>query len=244
MKLTILGKYGPFPPAGGACSGYFVEEDDTRVLIDCGSGVLARLQQVCELQDLTAIVLSHLHNDHMSDMLVLKYALENLAARGVYQGTLSVYLPDEPSDVHKQVISSPHLQPIVITHNMTTTIGNLSFTFCEMTHSVQSFAMAVESNGKKLVYTGDSNMNEAIAKFSKSADLLVADTGLLDKDKKDNAAPHLTAEEVGEIAAKAGVKKLILSHIRPGYKEEDLVKEAARYYKNPMIAEEMKTYFV
>ena len=38
MKLTVLGCYGPYPPAGGACSGYLLEEGGTRVLIDCGNG--------------------------------------------------------------------------------------------------------------------------------------------------------------------------------------------------------------
>ena len=83
MKLTILGKYGPYPAAGGACSGYLIEQGGNHVLIDCGSGVLSRLQQVCKIHDLSAIVLSHLHSDHMADMLVLRYALEIGKARGI-----------------------------------------------------------------------------------------------------------------------------------------------------------------
>ena len=83
MKLTILGKYGPYPAAGGACSGYLIEQGSTRVLIDCGNGVLSRLQQVCKIKDLSAIVLSHLHSDHMADMLVLRYALEIGRVRGI-----------------------------------------------------------------------------------------------------------------------------------------------------------------
>jgi len=46
MKLTVLGCCGPYPAAGGACSGYLLEEDGYRVLIDCGNGVLSRYSSI------------------------------------------------------------------------------------------------------------------------------------------------------------------------------------------------------
>ena len=48
MRLTILGNNGPYPAPGGACSGYLVESDsgNTRILIDCGTGVLASLTKM------------------------------------------------------------------------------------------------------------------------------------------------------------------------------------------------------
>ncbi|MCG8541098.1 MAG: MBL fold metallo-hydrolase, partial [Clostridia bacterium] len=66
MKITILGNSGPYPRAGGACSGYLLEEDDIKILIDCGNGVLSRLLGMIEsLEDIDAIILSHLHSDHI-----------------------------------------------------------------------------------------------------------------------------------------------------------------------------------
>lgn len=76
MKLTVLGNQGAAPGAGGVCSGYLLENDNAKVLIDCGSGVLANLQKVCKVSELDAIILTHLHSDHMSDMMVLKYTIE------------------------------------------------------------------------------------------------------------------------------------------------------------------------
>ena len=78
MKLTILGNNGPYPAPGGACSGYLLSSDsgDTRILIDCGTGVLCRLMDECPPEALDAVVLSHLHFDHMSDMLPMQYALQ------------------------------------------------------------------------------------------------------------------------------------------------------------------------
>ena len=242
MKFTILGKYGPYPAAGGACSGYLLEQKDTRVLVDCGSGVLSRLQQFCKIEELSGIVLSHLHSDHMADMLVLRYALEIGKDRGIINiGSMPLYLPDNPSGTFEQIISSPVFKPVVIKDGMQTEIGQLSFSFREMTHPVPSFAMAVESAGRKLVYTGDTNMNNKICDFAKGADYLIADTGLLERDKSDSPT-HLSALEVGKIASQAGVRNLILSHIWPGYVEQDIINEAGEYFENPIMAEEMKTY--
>ncbi len=242
MKFTILGKYGPYPAAGGACSGYLIEQGSTRVLIDCGSGVLSRLQQVCNIEDLSGIVLSHLHSDHMADMLILRYALEIGKARGILNvEPLPVYLPDSPFDTFEQITSSPAFKPTIIHDGLKVEIGELSFTFREMTHPVTSYAMAVECEDRKLVYTGDTNMNTAISEFAKDADYFIADTGLLERDKSDPAT-HLSADEVGRIAAQAGVKKLILSHIWPGYAEQDIIRETEKHFENPIMAEEMKTY--
>jgi|LFRM01.1.fsa_nt_gb ribonuclease BN (tRNA processing enzyme) len=242
MKLTILGKYGPYPAAGGACSGYLIEQGSTRVLIDCGNGVLSRLQQVCKIKDLSAIVLSHLHSDHMADMLVLRYALEIGRVRGILDmDPIPLYLPESPIETYELIASSPAFSPEIIKDGLRTEIGGLSFTFCEMTHPVVSYAMAVEDEGKRLVYTGDTNMNNRIADFAKDADYFVADAGLLEKDKADPAT-HLTAEEVGKIAAHAGVKNLILSHIWPEYSEQEIINEASRFYSKPIMAEEMKVY--
>ena len=48
MKLHVLGCHGPFPPAGGATSGYLLEKDGNALLMDCGSGVMGRLTRLCD----------------------------------------------------------------------------------------------------------------------------------------------------------------------------------------------------
>ena len=81
MKLTVLGCNGPYPAAGGACSGYLLEAENTRVLLDCGTGVLAALPARMAPEELDAVVLSHLHYDHMSDMLPLIYRMQGKKRR-------------------------------------------------------------------------------------------------------------------------------------------------------------------
>ena len=62
MKLTVLGINGPFPAPGGACSGYLLTSDSgkTKVLIECGAGILGRMERFVDLHELSGIVLSHL----------------------------------------------------------------------------------------------------------------------------------------------------------------------------------------
>lgn len=241
MKLTILGKYGPYPAAGGACSGYLVEQDAARVLIDCGNGILSRLQQVCDIGDLDAIVLSHLHSDHMSDIMILRYALDILKARGMYdKDPLPIYLPKNPSNIYNEIAAMETFKPFVIEEGLEVEIGSFTFTFREMTHPVQNYAVSIEDGSRRAVYTGDTNWNTAIEEFAAGADLLLADAGLLEKDKIPGKSPHLSAKEVGLIAKNAGVKRLLLTHVWPGYEEEELIQEAAIHFARPVMAQEME----
>jgi len=103
MKLTVLGNYGTFPGAGGACSGYLLQQGNVNILIDCGNGVMSRLQKYCRIEDLDAIVLSHLHRDHTSDMHVLKYAVETKRAYGTMNRAIEVYAPGTPRAEYKSL---------------------------------------------------------------------------------------------------------------------------------------------
>jgi len=244
MKLTILGKYGPFPAAGGACSGYLVQEGNTSVLLDCGNGVLSRLQEVCDFRKLDAIVLSHLHSDHMSDVMVLKYALDIFAAQGMRNDIpLPIYLPPEPDVEYARIAYKNAFALHPINEDMKFNIGSLNFSFMEMTHPIKSFAIKVSSSQKQIVYSGDTNFNDKLARFAKCADLLIADAGLLEQDKK-GIPTHMSAKEVGIVAKEACVNCLVLSHIWPGYDENELLEEALINFKRTEVAQEMAVYEV
>jgi hypothetical protein len=109
MKLTVLGKYGPWPAAGGACSGYLVETEDVRLMLDCGCGTLGRLQQHCRLEALDGIVLSHLHPDHMGDIPALRYALPHYVGTGLMEARLPVFLPDAPHELANPILNDENI---------------------------------------------------------------------------------------------------------------------------------------
>lgn len=242
MKLTVLGNNGPFPAAGGACSGYLIQKGNTKILIDCGNGVLANLQRVIRFEDLDAILLTHLHSDHMSDMMVLRYAVQIKANRGQMDRLLDVYAPAEPQEeyVRLDIKNAYRLKPI--SEDLVLHFGCLTVTFREMTHPVKTFAVAITDGEKRFVFSGDTNWNESIIEFGKGADLLMLDAGLMAKDKTGANVPHLTAGECGRIAKEAGAKRLLLTHFWPEYDINQLVGEAKEYYYDVEAAQIMAVY--
>ena len=187
MILKILGNNGPFPAAAGACSGYLLESDsgETRILIDCGPGVLSRLMDVCPPNALDAAVLSHLHFDHMSDMLPMQYALQfNPRPR-----PLPVYAPEEPEAV-RALLECPHFD---LWPAEDVTIGEMRVTFTPAQHPVPTNAVAVACDGRRFVFTGDSNQDALVELFCEGADLLLADCGLSQADHRFTA-PHYSAK--------------------------------------------------
>lgn len=59
MRITVLGKSPSWQDAGGACSGYLVEEAGTFLLLDCGNGVFSKLRRYRDYVAVDAIVISH-----------------------------------------------------------------------------------------------------------------------------------------------------------------------------------------
>ena len=68
MRMTVLGGCGAWPAAGQACSGYLVEHDGFRVLVDPGYAVVPRLLELVAAEDVDAVLLSHGHPDHCADL--------------------------------------------------------------------------------------------------------------------------------------------------------------------------------
>ena len=230
MKLTILGNSGPYPCAGGACSGYLLRSDSgrTNVLIDCGTGVLASFSKALDWDALDAVILSHLHFDHMSDMLPMQYALQFHPRAQA----LPVYAPTTPAPVRALLdVPAYALHPLEDAQ-----IGEFSVRFFPGRHPVESYAMRIECDGAVFVYTGDTNEIEGLDRFAAHADLLLADAGLSSADWKPTA-PHLSAAGCGRLACSANVKRLLLTHLNPKYTPASLEGEARAEFDHAEITE-------
>ena len=243
MRLTILGNNGPYPSAGGACSGYLIREGSTNLLIDCGNGILSNLQRFVRLEELDAVILTHLHSDHMSDMLVLKYAWQIKRNRGQLDRMLKVFAPPEPVEEYKRLDVKDVFELKPVNRDIVLDIGGMKITFEQMTHPVMDFAISLETGGRRFVFSGDTSWTENIIDFAQGAHLLMLDSGLMAKDKSGNApVPHLTAEECGIIAARANVGKLLLTHFWPEHDISELITEARANFANVHAAELLKEY--
>lgn len=242
MRLIVLGNNGPYPSAGGACSGYLVIEGDTKILIDCGNGILSNLQKFIKHEDLNAVILTHLHSDHMSDMMVLRYAIQIKMNRGQDIKPLDVYAPSEPLEEYNRLDIKGIFNLNAILPDTVLNYGNLKITFKEMTHPVKCFAVSIDNGEKRFVFSGDTSWNSNIIEFSQNADLLMLDAGLLSKDKKSDNVPHLTAAECGMVAKEAKASRLLLTHFWPQDDVMNHLAEAKEHFENVELAELLNTY--
>ncbi len=75
MRLTVLGGSAAIPNAGSGCAGFLVQEGETRVVLDLGPGTIGELRRHVDLADVDAVVISHLHVDHVLDVVALRHGL-------------------------------------------------------------------------------------------------------------------------------------------------------------------------
>ena len=221
MYLTILGNNGPFPAPGGACSSYLLESDsgETKLLIDAGTGSLARLMELTRPETLDAVVLSHLHFDHMSDLLPMQYALQ-FSAR---ERPLPVFLPRRPERV-RALLECPYYD---LFDHEDIAVGEMRLRFIPAVHPVEGSCVAVEGDGAKFVFTGDTNLDPALELFADGCDLLLADAGLSRADWTEKK-PHLSASHCGALARDVRAGALLLTHLNPLYDPQALLDEARR----------------
>jgi ribonuclease BN (tRNA processing enzyme) len=237
MKLHVLGRYGPYPAPGGACSGYLLEQGETRILIDCGNGVFSRLLQFTDFESVNAVVLSHLHADHMSDLLIMRYA------RDIRKRPLTIYAPKTPGETYDLLCKESLFDVRPVSEDTRVEIGDVHVEFCSMTHPVESYAMRLTHKGTSMVFSGDTNNNEKLAPFIKGASFFLCDAALLESDKKPGqSVPHLTAREAGRIASQGNADCLALTHIRAIHTPQEVEKEASLEHAHAIVVEEGKTY--
>ncbi|MBR2377428.1 MAG: MBL fold metallo-hydrolase [Clostridia bacterium] len=235
MKLTVLGKYGPFSVNGGSTSGYLLESNGDYAVMDLGSGTLTKLLKRIDINELNFVYLSHLHFDHIADVGILSYAVSFLKK----DKKLKVYYHDDGSDVSKVLKNIAVFELVNVKENQIYNEGNLVFSFYKMTHPVDSFGIKISDGGKTLAYTGDTTYNENILNLINGVDFLLADGAFLEKDYAENKL-HMSIKQVNDISLKYQLKTLV-THISFNYKDSDVYKELK---KNKLIkvAKENKTY--
>lgn len=237
MKLIPLGVNGPFPAPGGACSGNLLlsEDGQTKILIDLGAGTLSRLEKLADPGTITAIVLTHLHYDHMADMTVLKYLYQIMPP----EKNIPVLLPDGPASI-RMLLEDPHLDLMPHTDLQ---FGPLSLSFTPAYHPVPAVSLRVTEGSQTLAVTGDTNRNDALDLFFDGADLILADCGM-DEAHWTPTCPHLSAALCGRLAASCRAGQLLLTHLRPDMDQELLLKEARAFYPAAELAKPGTIYCI
>lgn len=253
MKLTILGKWSPYPPAGGACPGYLVDVDGVRLLLDCGPGVASSLHRFSTAFDLAAVFVSHLHPDHFTDI----YALRNELAFGrlpVFSAPpvplfapanavelLAAVMPKEAS--RREFADGFMLRPLETGSGQ---VGPLQLRFVRTTHPTPCHAIEVRSGSRRLVYSADTGPSADLERLAAGCDLFLCESTLLEGDEALVAdLGHLTAGMAAAAAARAGVRRLLLTHFfTPRHEVKESLAAAAKVFGAVELAEEGTTYEV
>lgn len=230
MNVTVLGAHGTWPSAGGATSGHLIQHEEWSLLVDLGTGCLANLQRHTGLFDVDAVVISHSHPDHVTDLytyfLARMFSPERpsripliLAPRILDR--FSPLLSDDSGDMKvSEVFEIKVVEPPEDVH-----LGAFTIRTAPMAHSVPTIGVRVEAGGVALAYTADTGPADQVVDLSRQADLLIAEA-TWQEDGQARPPIHMTAREAGEVAARAGVGELMLTHIRP-YLDRDRSREEA-----------------
>lgn len=257
MRITVLGCWAPYPRAGGACSGYVVQDGNANVVIDMGNGTFSQLHRLFDFRTVRAVVLTHLHPDHFADIDCLRHAIEgSLRDESRRQGPVTLLLPGEPRDVASRLAAFRNAFNSVFIEDLPMeevppgvearvfNLGNVRYYFLPTEHSLPSYAVGVDGSGY-FVYSGDSAPTEKLALFAERADIFLCEASGLDRDGDYLRGSHMTARQAGELARQAGVKELIITHFWPEYSLEELRSQAQEGYgKRVEVATEGDTYFV
>lgn len=208
MILTVLGKYGPYPAAGGGTSSYLLKGGNTFLALDFGSGALGRMRSFTELEKLDALILSHLHNDHVSDVLPLVYAL---AAKGK---SLDVYMPQTVCPVKDLIDAVPMFNVKPITDGTEVKIKDLTVKFTRLVHPVESYASTVSDGKSGFFYSGDTSFTDRLFKAAKGCGTLLLDASL--PAEAAEGVPHLSVFQAALIARKTRAR-ILLTHVNPEF---------------------------
>lgn len=212
VSVTPIGIWGGYPAANGATSSFLLAQDGFRCLIDCGSGVLASVQNYTRLSKLDAVVISHYHADHVADIGPLQFARMINMQLGGNESVLPIYGHTEDREEFEKLSYKEVTEGRAITENSKIKIGPWDVTFCRTAHPVYCLALKFSANEKNIVFTADTGWRDELTEFASGADLLVAESNLFE-EHVGRVEGHMSGRQAGELAERAGAGSLLLTHL-------------------------------
>ena len=226
MKVTVLGGSAAGGNTDQGCSGYLVETAGARLVLALGPGTLPELRRHADFRALAGVVVSHLHLDHVLDLLALRFALAYnprpapapvplwLPPGGhafLATAARAFAAPGEADRFFSGVFAVNEYDP-----DRPLTLGTARLTFSPTAHFVPCWAIRVQerAGAKALAYTADTGPAADLVPLAAGADLLIAESTLLHPaaDPGPNRG-HLTAVEAADLARRAQVSTLVLTHL-------------------------------
>jgi ribonuclease BN (tRNA processing enzyme) len=235
VELTVIGGDGGWPAPGGACSGYLVEHEGFRLLIDPGYAVVPRLLRLLGADDVDAVFVSHGHPDHCADLNPL---LRVRAFMPEPPAALPVYALPEALDAVLALDRASMLGGSYNLHHFqagdSLSIGPFSINTRLLPHPRPNAGVRLSAGGTSFAYTGDCGPSDGLVELAASTDLLLAEASYAEEVPSDLVGSLSSARDVAVQAADAGVRSLVLTHLLPGQDRRAAARSAKEFYAGPL----------
>ncbi len=246
-RVVLLGtKGGPTPSAYRAAPATLVVAGGRPYLVDCGEGTAGQLAKAgVDLRSLGRVLVTHNHSDHvigLGPLLVLAWAsglTTPVAVHGpppvaeIVRRSVSAMAYDIEARIREE--GAPPLDPLIHVDEIDRPgpvfrDGDVVVTCAVVDHYTVKPALAYrfDTPGRSVVISGDTTYSENLIALARGADLLIHEAMYVEAidglaasggpTLRDHLLKsHTTTEQLGRIAAAAGVKKLVLSHLVPAF---------------------------
>ncbi|AIH03523.1 MULTISPECIES: ribonuclease Z [Thermodesulfobacterium] len=246
MRITILGSGTGWIRLDRNSPGYLVEKDGFLLVLDLGYGVLKQILKLgYSLEDLSAIFISHFHPDHLSDLIPFFFASRyKLGYRRLQP--VHVYAPkgfltflEKLNQALNHWVEPPkeifRLIELPLTEGYEFSIGPFKAKTSPVKHNPESLAIRLETQGKSLVYSGDTGFCSSLIRLAEKADVLILECANSEDFKVEG---HLSPTEAGVIAEESRVGKLILSHFYPHSEKKEIPDIIKKHFSGEVILAE------
>ena len=224
MQLTVLGASGTYPTTGRPASGYLVSDGETNLWMDAGPGTYLALCNELDPMEIDAVFLSHRHSDHCSDIFALYHSVAYGPGR---RGRIPVICPEGLADALAEFLQRPAaldtaFEFITAGDGDSVRLGSMDVSMVRTNHPPPTLAPRISAGGRSVTYTADTGPSDAIAHHAAGSDMLLAEATMSGKRGSDSYPHHMTGGEAGNMAAAAGVRRLVLTHI-PAHVDPDRI---------------------
>lgn len=242
MKLHILGSGTCVPNTRRGSSGYALELAKSTILLDCGNGTTWKLGMVgVDYLNVDHIFITHFHPDHTADLIPFLFATKYPHPTRFREKPLVIWGPKGFIEFYSSLKATYHdwIAPDMLTvkeiNEEPVGLDDFVLIAGDTFHTENSIAYRVESNGKSLVYSGDTGYTEKLIELAMDVDLLLIECSFPDELKFH---AHLTPSEVGKIGRASRAKKIILTHLYADCDEIDIISQVKEYVDAEVILAE------
>ncbi len=194
------------------------------MLIDCGAGTVQELKRSLDVRDLDAIVISHMHLDHILDLVTLRAAYRY--APEPFDGRIPLWLPPGGTEILDSLaapLDLDHHSPLFFDQVYSTAeynpfdslqMGAISIDFAPAQHAMPAWAMRIARAGSDsaIGFSSDTGPVTHLAPFLQKVKVLICEATLLHSDVSPMDRGHLTAQEAGRLAQTCLAERLVLTH--------------------------------